>query len=48
MLDPDMRRDPRMALSITGRYVGHRERPGQVRLRDGGMDGLSRAGWAGR
>ena len=34
----------------TGRQVGHRELPGQVRLLDGVgcMDGLRHAGWAGR
>jgi Transposase, Mutator family len=34
----------------TGRHVGQREPPGQVRLLDGvgRMDGLRRAGWAGR
>jgi hypothetical protein len=34
----------------TGRHVGQRELPGQVRLLDGVgcMDGLRHAGWAGR
>ena len=32
----------------TGRHAGQPEPPGQVRLRDGGKDGLRHAGWAGR